>query len=324
MAQKMTQKMMQKIPEKTNPVQNLELPANQMKSQGFDYVTSSSNLVGTYVQPYLSYFSELKVSMKKADINMSLQEYISVALVTSVAVFFSMTLSLAVIFQILFSSIVKSIIFSFFGALIFSVMIFLFFYLYPGLCMDNRKKKIDGMVPFATLYMTTVSGGGTPTIAIFRTLAKFDDYGEISKEAKKIVEETDVLGIDILNALKNAAERTPSPQFVDLLWGMRTVEMSGGNLKVYLRERSKMALTQYKMLLKSFQQKLSMVVEIYLTVVMIGSIFFMVLTAIMGAMGGADMKGMLVGAQLALVFFIVPIVSTGIIVFIKGITPELK
>ena len=186
----------------------------------------------------------------------------------------------------------------------------------------KEKKKIDGLVPYATLYLTTISGGGTPPIAMFRALARFNEYGEISKEANRIVEEVDVLGIDMLHALKNAAERTPSQQLMDLLWGMRTVEMSGGDLRLYLREKAKTAISQYQMILKVLQHKLSMIVEIYLTVVMIGSIMFMVLTAIMGSMAGSDMAGFIVGSQMAVVFLIIPIVSAGVILLIKGITPE--
>lgn len=289
----------------------------------FDYTRFASNIAAPYIQPYLVNFQRLRPSLKKADINMSLEDYISVAVVTSSSVFFFMALPLSILILLITRNLFMSLFFSVFGAMFFSVLIFAFFYVYPGVCMGERKKKIDGLVPFVTLYLTTISGGGTPPIAMFRTIAKFDDYGEISKEARKIVEEVDILGIDMLSALKNAAGRTPSDQLVDLLWGMRTVEMAGGDLRVYLREKSKAALVRYKMTLKAFEQKLSMIVEMYLTVVMIGSIMFMVITAIMGSMGGTDLAGTIVGAQMLLIFLVIPMVSAGIIVFIKGITPEM-
>ncbi|MBW6461522.1 MAG: type II secretion system F family protein [DPANN group archaeon] len=289
---------------------------------GFNYVKFASDFFRPYIQSYLVNFSELKVAMKKGDINMSLEEYISVAILTSIVVFFCMSLSLSVIILIITSNIFMSIFLSILGAIFFSALIFGFFYIYPGIRRDDRKKKIDGLVPYATLYLTTISGGGTPPIAMFRALAKFNEYGEISKEANKIVEEVDVLGIDILNALKNAAERTPSQQLMELLWGMRTVEISGGDLRFYLREKAKTAISQYQMMLKVLQHKLSMIVEIYLTVVMIGSILYMVLTAIMGSMGGADMAGFIVGSQMVVVFLAIPVVSAGVILLIKGITPE--
>ena len=289
----------------------------------FDYTRFASNIASPYIQPYLVYFQSLRPSLKKADINMSLEDYMSVAVVTSASVFFFMALPLSILILLIMGNLFMSLFFSIFGAVFFSVLIFAFFYVYPGVCMGERKKKIDGLVPYVTLYLTTISGGGTPPIAMFRTIAKFDDYGEISKEARKIVEEVDILGIDMLSALKNAAERTPSNQFVDLLWGMRTVEMAGGDLRIYLREKSKAALVRYKMTLKAFEQKLSMIVEMYLTVVMIGSIMFMVITAIMGSMGGTDLAGMIVGAQMLLIFLVIPMASAGIIIFIKGITPEM-
>jgi len=176
----------------------------------FDYARFASNITQPHIQPYFVYFQSLRVSLKKADINMSLEDYISVAVVTSAAVFFFMALPLSILVLLITRNLFMSLFLSVFGAVFFSVLIFAFFYVYPGICMGERKKKIDGLVPYATLYLATISGGGTPPIAMFRTLSKFDDYGEISKEARKIVEEVDVLGIDLLSALKNAAERTPS------------------------------------------------------------------------------------------------------------------
>ena len=52
----------------------------------FDYVRFASDLATPHLQQYFAYFQDLKISIKKADINMSLEDYISVAAVTSAAV----------------------------------------------------------------------------------------------------------------------------------------------------------------------------------------------------------------------------------------------
>ncbi len=299
-------------------------PLQMNVSGSFDYVRISRQYFGKYIRNYMDYFSDLRLSMKKADINMALIDYMSVAAMTSIIVFFFMTIFLSIIIVILSSfNYFLSFMLSIFGAIFSSVGIFLLFYTYPNIRIGERRKHLDGVVPFVTLYLTTMSGGGTPPVAMFRTLSKFKDFGEISKEANRIVEEIDILGIDMLTALKNSAERTPSPQFVELLWGMRTVEMSGGDLRLFLREKAKSALTKYKMMLKAFQNRLSMIIEIYLIVVMVASIFLMVILSIIGTMAGQDLIGMIIAVQILIVLMVIPLASGGVLLFIKSIKPEM-
>ena len=270
---------------------------------------------------FIKSFKNLGIKIKQSGMKIALVEYLSLSLGTSAAVFIIQVPLISIIFAILFESFIFGILMGFFGGLISAMGIFILFYIYPSIFIGDRQKNINSTLPFATLYLATMAGGGTPPIAMFRTISKFD-YGEITKECKTIVEETDILGLNIINSLKNSAERSPSIEYNDLLWGMRTVIMSGGNIKLYLREKAKMAVKNYKTSLEIFQKKLELMMQGYLILVVVGSVFFMVLTAIMGAMTGGSMQTIITISQMVVVFVLIPLSSIGFLLIAKGLSPK--
>lgn len=285
---------------------------------------------GRFTEQYLiKYFGDMKVDLRRAGINVTSSEYIALALATSVAVFAVMTPLISLILTIILTQIgtatvgqarALGMLAGLLGGVFSSTLIFLLFYSYPSVVIGERKKKIEDALPFATLYLTTVAGSGTPPIAIFKALSRFTEYGEIAKESKRISEETELMGVNFVDAVENAARRTPSENFRDLLWGIRSILTVGGNLREYLHGKSIGFMQDYRRRLNQFTQQLSMFVEMYITVVLVGSVFFLVLSTIMGGIGGGN-GSMIVAIQLLLTFFFLPMASIGFLILVKGISP---
>ena len=287
----------------------------ELKDYAYRYFGGISN---KYFAPNLS---ELATNLKKSGLKTSFIEYLSMMLAISTIVFIIQVPLCSIIFGIIFKSTIIGLLLGFFGGLFSAFGVFLLFYIYPKIYIGERLKDINSTLPFATLYLTTMAGGGTPPIAMFRTLSKFD-YGEITKECKIIVEETDIIGLNIVNSLKNSAERSPCQEYTDLLWGLRTVIMSGGNIKSYLRDKAKSALKAYKVSLEQFEKKLALMMQGYIILVVVGSVFFMVLTAIMGAMTGGSMQTLLTLGQMVVIFIFIPLLSLGFLLIAKGMSPK--
>ena len=277
---------------------------------------------GDVVEKYLlSNFPTLQSDISKANMRITAQEYLALAVATATTVFVFELPLLVLILSIVFSDTLIGFIFGVFGGIITTIGIFFLFIVYPSIVIDERKKRIDDSLPFAVLYLATISGSGTPLVAMFKTISKFKEYGEISKECSRIVEEVELMGSNIVVSLENAAKRTPSEKFKEVLWGMRSTIMVGGDLKSYLHERAQGAMSDYRRRLAQFTQQLSLFIEMYITVVVVGSIFFMILTTIMGGIGGGS-TGMITLAQVAMVLIGLPFASIGFIVLIKGMAPS--
>lgn len=283
------------------------------------YTKFSYKTVGKFTEKrFLATFKDLQVDLRKAGIRITLIEYLSAAVLTSaitfIAAFFVLTTIVGALVNIAIGLVMGLI-----GGVLAATFAFFYFYSYPSNRVAERKKRVDDLLPFATLYLATIAGAGTPPAAMFKTLSQFKEYGEISEEAARIVEETELVGINVTDALKNAASRTPSDRFKEVLWGIMTTLLIGGDLKAFLHEKALSAMQEYRRRLVQFTQQLAMFIEMYITVVMVGSIFFMVLSTIFGGIGGA--ATMVVGIQVAITFLLLPVASIGFLILMKSIAP---
>jgi flagellar protein FlaJ len=164
--------------------------------------------------------------------------------------------------------------------------------------------------------MSTITSSEASPVQIFKiTSAK---GGEIGKECQKIYRDVEMLGMDLPTAISKAANRTPSTRFAELLWGMSSVITRGGDLEKYLTDKSKEFMNYYRRALNDYSNQITFYTEIYITLIIVGTLFFIVLSSIMGPLvGGGDVLPI----QTVLVFFFIPAVSSGFIVLLRSLSP---
>jgi archaellum biogenesis protein FlaJ (TadC family) len=189
-------------------------------------------------------------------------------------------------------------------------------YVYPTLKASEYKKKIDFSLPFVAFYMTTTASSGINPVEIFKVLSLRG--GVIGEEAKRIYTNVKTLGLNLIDVLAKTATSTPSPDFADLLWGMISVITAGGDLEGYLKNKTETLMNKYRRVLNEYARQITIYMEIYITLVIVGSLFFVVLTAIISPLTGIGVLFL----QTFLVFFFVPLVSMGFIVLLKNIYPS--
>lgn len=283
---------------------------------------ASFRLFGKSLEPYVDYFSSIKPDLEMSNISLSLTEYVYVILFVPFIIFATEFPLLALILSILTRNMLVSFFLSFTLTIFISLLAFFIFYSYPSMISARRKKDIHGALPFATAYLATVAGSRAPPLTMFKVLSQFKEYGEIANEAKKIYRDVSVFGMDLTAAIRKTASRTPSVQLKELLWGMTNVMTTGSDMPTFLREKSKSFMQEYRRGLEAFSQKLSMAIEIYLTVLIVGSIFFVILSSIM-SLFSSDMSLFLSFAQFAVIFLVMPAVSGGFIMLLKSISPSM-
>ncbi len=287
-----------------------------------DFMNFSVKYFGDFVINYEKQFSGIRDSIRKANIKMTLRQYLSVAALSSVIAFVFVTPFIGILFGLIsgdLGGIIGGLIAGPFIGIGAAVGVFMFFYIYPSNKITKRRNNIDFNLPFATTYLSTVAGMGTPIAAIFRLLGEFEEYGEVSKEARKIANDVYGFGADTEIALTRAAKRTPSEKFKDLLWGINSILTTGGDLKGFLREKANTYMDDYRRQLDKFSDTLSLLVEMYITVVIVGSVFIMIITTIMSSLGTEPM--VILTLQIATVFLMLPISSMMFILIVKTVSP---
>ena len=282
-----------------------------------NYVDTSHKFFGSLSKKIKPYFLDIKSDMQKANISYTLDEYLSTALFTAAITFFIECILLAFIFGFLVNPVIAVFLSLTLSATISGFLFFLF-YTYPAAIARSRESKISKVLPFSVSYMATMASARSSPIILFKTLAKFKEYGEVSEEANDITRDVELFGMTFSSALKRQAKRTPSKDMRELLWGINGMIASGSDLLPYLRGRSEEFMNDYRRRIRKYSQDLSLIVEIYLTLIITGSIFFIVLSSIISAIT----PGLgTVSIQAFVVFILLPIVSIAFIVLIKTISP---
>lgn len=274
--------------------------------------------VGPYALKFLDSFEGLRPQLNKAGIQLSLPEYVSMMMFTSVLATLVSTIFFSLIFMI--GAGISGI---FMGISIGAILgggSMVFFYILPSLKISNRASKIEDNLPFAVMYLSTLSGTGTSVTEMFKNLAESDEYEEISDEAEKIHRDIDSFGLDVGEALTQGAERSPSDNFEEVLWGMNHTITTGGSLREFLDQRASSLMEDYERRIDEFSEQLSLLVEMYIILVIVGSIIFTSMSIVVSAFGGVD-PTIVIFIQAISTFIGLPFISLGLIILIDGIAP---
>lgn len=283
-----------------------------------EYADFCYDQVGPYALQILDSFEGLRPQLDKAGIEVSLPEYVSMMLFSSVVSGVVSTVFFSIIFM-LGSGVVGLILGLSLGVTMGGVA-FVAFYLLPSMKISNRASKIDDTLPFAVMYLSTLAGTGTSITEMFKNLSDSDEYDELADEAHKIYRDIDSFGMDVGEALQQGAERSPSEDLEEVLWGMNHVITTGGSLREFLDQRAKSLMDDYERRIDEFSERLSLLVEMYIILVIVGSIIFTSMSVVVSAFGGID-PNLVILVQAISVFIGLPFISVGFIILVDGISP---
>ena len=284
-----------------------------------DLYKTSFNLFKNFVKKSESFFKPLVEDLKKAHITTPVEQWAALTFFVGILTF-AVTYPLAIGFLLLLGFGVMSLLFGLIVAAIAGLCGFFLAYFYPKLVADERKKKLENALSFGTLYLATLAKAGFPPQNMFKLMSGFKEYGELSKEVAKISNDIEALGLDVPAALTRAINRSPSPGWTELLAGLKTTITVGGDLGKYLDEKASGFVAEYKRRLEEFSNFLTTLIEIYITLVIVGAIFFIVITSIMSSIGAVPVS-LLKAINLLIVVVGIPILTAAFILIAKGASP---
>jgi archaeal flagellar protein FlaJ len=281
-------------------------------------VSFAYNIFGDTVKRFRFYFMDVREDLQKANMGYTLEEWLSLSLFLGSITFVAEVVVFAFIFGIMGINPIMAIFLSLMLSLAIVGGLFFLFYSYPTTLAKGRESRIKKVLPFAVSYLAAIASSNASPIFFFKTLGNFKEYGEVSRDSQSIVRDVEVFGMSLYTSIKRHAQRTPSKDFRELLWGINTMYSSGGNISEYLNQKSNELMSEYRRRIKKYAQDLSLFVEIYLTLIIVGAIFFIILSSIISAItAGLDT----VIIQTFIVFILLPLMSTGFIILVRSISP---
>lgn len=185
----------------------------------------------------------------------------------------------------------------------------------------ERGRKIDRKISPAMSFVSAMSSADVNVDQIFKELGRQKIYGEVAEEAAWITRDTELLGVDILTAIRQAAQRTPSRKFQDFLQGVVTTATSGGQLKPYFLLKAEQYEREKKLEMLQRTETLGLLAETFVTVVVAFPLFLVIIIAIFAIIGGGG--SFMLNILWGIVGGMIPISQFGFIFFMYSLTQEM-
>ncbi len=158
-------------------------------------------------------------------------------------------------------------------------------YIYPSLEQKAAELKINQELPFATIHMSAISGSMVDSSKIFGILVATKEYPNLEKEFNRLINEVDLYGYNLVTALKNVAENSPSRKLSELFTGLATTISSGGDLTNFFEKRSESLLFDYRLAQEKSAKAAETFMDIYISVVIAAPMILMLLLIMMKISG---------------------------------------
>jgi flagellar protein FlaJ len=194
---------------------------------------------------------------------------------------------------------------------------------YPYQKVTSRRKNIETNLPFVLTHMGAVAESGVPPYVIFRLIAEFEEYGEVSKEMKKVVRNIEAFGLNPLTAVREVAARTPSDELKQVLLGFITTTESGGDVKLYLKNAGQQALFEWRINRERFLQQLSAYAEFYTGLLIAAPLFIISLFAVMNMIQPTVARYDILFLTKLSIYLVVPILNGSFLLFLRGMEVEM-
>ncbi len=270
-----------------------------------------------------SMFLDLRDSLAKSGIRINFRSYVGAMFLLSTimgAVSFILPL---VIFSILlgFPIFYASLYSLGLGVLGFIVSL-MFIYLYPSLVASSRGKMIDANLPFIANAMAILASAGVTPEKIFYSLSKTEEEFGVGREARTIIRDMELLGVDIIQALRFGVKYSPSKNFANLLQGIIENTRSGGDLAGYLRDIAGYYIRETRRRLRDFLETLGFIAEAYVTILVAGPLMLVVMLSIMSFLGGTFLGFGITFLLYLTTYILLPVAVIALLILLSIIVPK--
>jgi len=268
------------------------------------------------------HFKNINKELRKANLYFLSRTYISMSFFTSfLALIFSIGLLILLLFfrisfdfPFLFAveeTILLRFLKNFWIVIAFPILTFLAFYFYPSSEKKSIAIKINNELPFVVIHMSAIAGSGVEPTKIFKIIVMGKEYPNTQKELRKLINEINVYGYDLVTALRNSARVTSSSKLSEVFKGLATTISGGGSLKDYLDKKADTLVFDYRIEREKYTHVAETLMDIYISVVIAAPMIMTMLLVMMSLLDlgiglsiGALTTIMLLGIALVNIFFL--------------------
>jgi flagellar protein FlaJ len=232
----------------------------------------SFRIFGRAAPSFLKHILEFKDYLERAKIKIYPATYVSLMFFIAVLTLPISIVSIAILYLYGFIPII------FLVPLPFYVMIG--FLLIPISRAGERASNLEREMPFAAAYISVMASGGIAPYTSFRRLAEVELMPAMRSEAREIIKDVEIFGIDPLSAIENAAKKNPLDVFKDFLSGYASTVIIGGDIGHFLERKAEDIFKTRALRVKAAAERLGMLLETFIIVMVLMSLCFYILFSV--------------------------------------------
>jgi archaellum biogenesis protein FlaJ (TadC family) len=184
---------------------------------------------------------------------------------------------------------------------------------------NQSMNKLEKNMLYSMSYMAVLSSSGMPIERILRRLTEVEDNPPLKALTHKFLINISMLGKDILTALSEMADASPSKQLAKAIESIRTTIMTSGDLKTIIIYEVERQMQKKKEKLKASVNTLVYIGEIYVTMMVVTPVLFILMITIMSIMGGVSFGGSSILQLNLIIFFGIPIMGAAFIIILDQV-----
>jgi len=232
----------------------------------------SYRLFGSISPKFLGTMFEFKEHLAKAGIKIYPETYISLMFLMATL---TLPVSIIAIVLIYFTKILF---------LIFLVPVPIYimigFMVAPMSRASERSSALEREMPFAATYITVMASGGIPPYMSFKRLTDVELLPATRKEARSLIRDVEIFGVDPLSALEKAAKYNPLDIFRDFVSGYASTVIIGGDVIHFLETKAHDIFKAGSMRAKAAAERMGMLLESFIIVMVLMSLCFYILFSV--------------------------------------------
>ena len=232
----------------------------------------SFRFFGRAAPTFLKHVFEFKNCLERAKIKIYPETYVSL-------MFFAATLTLP-------ASVISIVILYLYGFIPIIFLIPLPFYVMIGFLLipisraGERASNLEREMPFASAYISVMASGGIAPYTSFKRLSEVEMMPAMRSEAREIIKDVEIFGVDPLTAIEQAAKKNPLDIYRDFLSGYASTVIIGGDIGHFLERKAEDIFKTRAMRVKAAAERLGMLLETFIIVMVLMSLCFYILFSV--------------------------------------------
>lgn len=232
----------------------------------------SFRIFGRVAPSFLKNIFEFKDYLERAKIKIYPETYVSLMFFTAILTLPASIIAIVLLYLFGFIPII------FLVPIPFYVMIG--FLLIPMSRAGERASNLEREMPFASAYISVMASGGIAPYTSFKRLAEVELMPAMRSEAREIIKDVEIFGIDPLSAIENAAKKNPLDVFKDFLSGYASTVIIGGDIGHFLERKAEDIFKTRALRVKAAAERLGMLLETFIIVMVLMSLCFYILFSV--------------------------------------------